>query len=71
MYGHMEHPRPHMHVKFAEYEVSVALDDLSIIKGRLPRAQQQAAMQWIAEHQAELLEMWKHPLEPGGIHPLP
>jgi hypothetical protein len=67
----MEHPRPHVQVKYAEFEISVALDDLSIIKGRLPGAQEREALEWIAKHQAELLEMWKNRMEPEGVHLLP
>ena len=72
MYG-LDHPPPHMHVAYGEYEALVAVDTLEVIRGSLPPRAQRLVSEWARLHQAELREAWQRArrLEPPGkIAPL-
>jgi hypothetical protein len=68
MYQRGEHLRPHMHLAYAGFAASIALDDLAIIRSNLPQRQLKEAMEWIGLHQSELLGMWDNRMEPNGIY---
>ncbi|BCD92659.1 hypothetical protein fh0823_27960 (plasmid) [Francisella halioticida] len=68
-----EHNPPHFHVRFGEYKCSIAINDVSIIVGELPKKQERLVLAWTEIHQLELLKNWElcqndqHPME---IEPL-
>ncbi len=53
-----DHNPPHVHIKYAEYEIKVSLVDYSVIKGNLPRKKQKEAIAWVKENQMKLLDEW-------------
>ncbi len=53
-----EHPPPHFHALYGEYEVQIDLRDLSVLRGRLPRRAMALVLEWAAEHRDELMEDW-------------
>ena len=53
-----EHPPPHFHALYGEYEVQIDLRDLSVLRGTLPRRAMALVLEWAAEHRAELMEDW-------------
>jgi hypothetical protein len=50
--------RPHIHVKLAEFEVQVWLDDLAIKQGCRSKAVQKGLVELVEKHQKELLDSW-------------
>ena len=53
-----EHPPPHFHALYGEYEVRIDLRDLSVLRGTLPRRAMALVLEWAAEHRNELMEDW-------------
>lgn len=65
-----EHPPAHFHVEYAEYRAQVAIANLQIIKGGLPRAQYRKVVAWAKPRKNQLLEAWmtcQADLHPGKI----
>lgn len=58
MFWH-EHPPPHFHALYAEYEALIDIHTLKIIRGYLPKRATALVLEWAREHQTELLEDWK------------
>jgi len=53
------HHIPHIHVRYAEIEASVSIDDGEIIAGDLPRKQLRLVQAWIELHRDELMANWE------------
>lgn len=69
-----DHPPPHFHARYAEYEAQVSIADGELIHGELPRRAQALVREWVELHSAELLADWElasqgQPL--ATIDPLP
>lgn len=54
-----EHPPPHFHALYAEYEAIIEIKTLEVIKGHLPKRALMLVLEWATEHRAELLENWE------------
>jgi hypothetical protein len=54
-----EHPPPHIHIKYGEYEAVMELMNLNIIEGSIPKRCRQLVREWAETHQDELITMWK------------
>ena len=71
---HDDHGTPHFHARHAGRKVKVAIADLSVMHGMLPKPTLDLLLRWAAIHQDELLEAWKRAQQheaPGKIEPLP
>lgn len=69
-----DHPPPHIHARYGEYEAQIDIRALSVLAGSLPRRAQAMVPEWTREHQAELLSAWEMAsagLRPARIAPLP
>ncbi len=53
--GH--HNKPHIHVKYNEYEASLSLDG-TVINGNLPLKQLRLVQAWMEIHNDELIATW-------------
>jgi len=53
-----EHMRPHFHAIYGGQEVSVAIDDLSVLSGRLTPRAMGLVVEWASLHQEELRHVW-------------
>jgi hypothetical protein len=51
-----EHPPPHFHALYAEYEAQIDIRTLGIIEGSLPRRALALVLEWAEEHRAELMQ---------------
>jgi len=49
---------PHFHVRYGEYDAKVSINDLSVIKGKLPSRATGLVKEWAAMHKEELNENW-------------
>jgi hypothetical protein len=50
-----DHPPPHLHVTYAEYEVLIEITTLKIYAGNMPRSKLNIALNYIKRNQSELL----------------
>ena len=59
-----EHPPPHFHALYAEYEELIVIDTLETYAGSLPKTQRKKVVDWAKDRQGFLLENFKR-LNPG------
>ena len=59
-----EHPPPHFHVIFAEYEELIIIETLKTYIGSVPKTQKNKVINWAKTRQTYLLENFKR-LNPG------
>ena len=52
-----QHHRPHIHVKYNEYDASIGIDG-ELLSGSLPVKQLRIVLAWIAIHEEELYATW-------------
>ncbi len=53
-----DHPPPHFHVIYGEYNALFDMNTLEMIEGDLPSRARKLVIEWGTRYQAELLEMW-------------
>jgi hypothetical protein len=53
-----DHPPPHFHAIYGEYEAVIDILTAEIIRGQLPRRAHSLVAEWINLHHDELLEAW-------------
>jgi hypothetical protein len=53
-----DHPPPHFHVKFAEYEELIVIETLETYAGRMPKVQRIKVTEWAADNKTFLLEIF-------------
>ncbi len=56
---HQDHPPPHFHARYAEFEATIRIDDGSVLRGRLPPRALGLVIEWAALHRDELSENWR------------
>jgi len=54
----LDHPPPHFHARYAEYEATFSIEDGSLLKGNLPPRVRGFVTEWAVIHQKELQENW-------------
>ncbi|MBI5949829.1 MAG: DUF4160 domain-containing protein [Chloroflexi bacterium] len=54
-----DHGPAHFHVRYAEYEASLAVESLQVTQGQLPRRALGLAVEWASLHQDELRDNWE------------
>jgi len=67
------HKRPHIHVKYQEHEVVLAIPDGEVLEGTMPRNKLKLVSAWIEIHQDELMADWELAVngqKPYDIDPL-
>ena len=52
-----DHPPPHFHAKYGEYEATVNIL-YGTVEGRFPRRVRRLVLEWYEIHYEELLENW-------------
>ena len=62
-----DHPPPHLHVIYGEYNALFDIQSLEVIEGDLLSRAKKLTLEWAALYQRELLEMW----EKHQFHKLP
>lgn len=58
---------PHIHVKYAEFQASIGIEDGEILSGDLPRKQLRLVQAWIELRHDELMADWE--LATNGENP--
>ncbi len=54
-----DHPPPHFHAFYGDYEALISIETLEEIQGKLPRRAKAHVLEWADEHRAELWENWE------------
>lgn len=65
-----EHPPPHFHATFGEFEAQIDIGTLTVIEGDLPMPQLRKLRDWAAPRLARLAAAWdacRADAEPGTI----
>lgn len=68
-----DHPPPHFHALYGEFQVTIDIDGLRILEGELPRRALELVREWARLHKAELLADWERCRDkqhPHKIEPL-
>ena len=68
-----DHPPPHFHAIYGRNEIQVAINPITILRGKLPRRAESMVFEWAALHQQELIENWhrlNNDQSPQKIKPL-
>ncbi|MGD8753356.1 MAG: DUF4160 domain-containing protein [Anaerolineales bacterium] len=54
-----DHQPPHFHVRYGEQKAIIAIETLSLLRGRLSPRVFGMVMEWASEHQEELQRNWQ------------
>ena len=54
-----DHPPPHFHAVYAEYEANISIDAGEVIEGALPKAAARLVKEWTLAQQEQLRENWR------------
>ena len=68
-----DHPPPHFHARYGEFEATIDIDTQEVIQGELPRRALNLVQEWAMIHREELLEDWRLCREntrPNKVEPL-
>ncbi|MFK0731436.1 MAG: DUF4160 domain-containing protein [Gloeotrichia echinulata GP01] len=53
-----DHPPPHFHAIYGEYNALVSIESLEIIEGDLPSRAQKLVLEWATLYQQDILQIW-------------
>jgi hypothetical protein len=54
-----DHPPPHFHASYGEFEAKIGIDNLELLAGHLPRRALSLVIEWAMMHRPELRENWE------------
>jgi hypothetical protein len=54
-----DHPPPHFHAVYAEYEANVSIDTGEVIEGMLPKSAARLVKEWTLARREQLRENWR------------
>lgn len=69
-----DHPPPHFHARYGEFEATIEISTLDVMEGELPPRALKLVQEWAMIHREELLKDWRLCREkapPAKIEPLP
>ncbi len=69
-----DHPPPHFHARYGEFEATIEIATLDILEGMLPGRALKLVQEWAIIHREELMEDWslcRENSRPARIEPLP
>ena len=69
-----DHPPPHFHAEYGEYEALITIADGKVFAGRLPPRALSMVKEWVELHREELIQDWesaRRALPLDRIEPLP
>jgi len=55
-----DHPPPHVHAVYGEYNGLFNIETLELIEGDLPKRAIKMIIEWATIYKNELMEMWKN-----------
>lgn len=66
-----DHPPPHFHAIYGEFEAHIGLDPLEIINGKLARRALELVLDWAELNALELRENWDRGQRHVQMFPIP
>lgn len=66
-----DHPPPHFHAIYGEYEAQYEISTLEVIRGSLPRRAHALVVEWASMHKVELMKNWERCRIPAPAVPIP
>jgi hypothetical protein len=72
-FDNKQHKLPHLHVKYAGYELIIGIETGECLEGYLPNKQRKRAEKHIYIHREEFMVMWRkavHGKNPGKLEDL-
>lgn len=66
-----DHPPPHFHAFYGEYQAVIDIRTLTVIGGRLPPRVLGFVVEWALQHQEELLDLWDRAAHYQPLYKLP
>jgi hypothetical protein len=58
-YDDKRHKCPHLHAEYGEHQVTIAIEDGTILAGSLPAAKMKLVQAWVEIHKEDLMADWK------------
>jgi hypothetical protein len=55
-----DHPPPHFHAVYGEFNALFDMTTLEMIEGDLPERARKLVVEWASLYQTELMSMWDH-----------
>ncbi len=55
---HGDHPPPHIHVEYGEFEAQFEIESGRLIAGKLPPRAQKLVKEWLKLRKSEVLKAW-------------
>ena len=65
-----DHPPPHFHAIYGEYEAKIAIETMEVIEGKLPRRALGLVLDWAELHKEELRDNWNKGQEHRPLSPI-
>jgi hypothetical protein len=68
-----DHPPPHFHAIYSEYEALIGIKPIRVLQGKLPKRAISMIIEWTALHQDELMLNWNklhNEKTPDKVEPL-
>jgi hypothetical protein len=69
-----DHPPPHFHALYAEFEAVIDIRTFEVLRGELPLRAVALVLEWAQQHRNELMRDWELCVQnqmPERIRPLP
>ena len=54
-----DHPPPHFHAVYGDYNALFSIETLEMIEGDLPPRAKKLVIEWAATYQSDLLKIWE------------
>jgi len=54
-----DHPPPHFHARYGEFEATIGIETIEVIEGELPNRALNLVREWAMIHKEELREDWQ------------
>jgi hypothetical protein len=68
-----DHPPPHFHARYGDFEATIEIETLHVLEGHLPRRVLSLTLEWAMMHREELGHNWqlcRENSQPVKIDPL-
>ncbi len=66
-----DHLPPHFHAEYGEHQAIIDIRNLMVIDGSLPPRALGLVIEWAAQHQEDLLELWERAVQHQPLYRLP
>jgi hypothetical protein len=65
-----DHAPAHFHAYYGDYEIEVTVEG-GVVTGHFPKRALRAVLEWLDQHQDELMEDWRRAKEKEPLLPIP